>query len=144
MMNSGEDRILRNVGPGGYFGEMALLANTPRNASVRALSNLTVMEIDKPTFIEMIRQNPKIAMSMFSTVVEWLRANDQMALSQLRDKQVLVESAYKELRYEEKRRSEFSTSVGARNPDSTHDSIRFYGVDPRWQHDRPRLADESG
>src|SRR5579862_7375982 len=26
----GSERILREVGPGGYFGEMALIANTPR------------------------------------------------------------------------------------------------------------------
>src|SRR5947209_9377906 len=60
-----EERFLRYSGPGQYFGEMALIADTPRNATVRTTAESTVLEIDKDIFIEMIRQNPIIALTMF-------------------------------------------------------------------------------
>src|SRR5512134_1057384 len=37
-----EERFLRNAGPGQYFGEMALIANTARNANVRTTVETTV------------------------------------------------------------------------------------------------------
>src|SRR5215475_370639 len=48
-----EERVLRYGNPGDYFGEMALIANTPRNATVKTTTDATVLEIDKATFIEM-------------------------------------------------------------------------------------------
>src|SRR5438045_4802428 len=53
-----QERFLRYSGPGQYFGEMALIANTPRNASVRTTEQSSFLEVNKATFIEMIRQNP--------------------------------------------------------------------------------------
>ena len=41
------DRILRNFGPGGYFGELALLTGAPRLSTVVAKENLDVLAIDR-------------------------------------------------------------------------------------------------
>src|SRR5688572_7496941 len=78
-----EERFLRYTEPGQYFGEMGLIANTPRNASVKTVVESTVLEIDKATFIEMLRQNPVIALTMFHTTVGWLRSNDRAAITAL-------------------------------------------------------------
>ncbi len=41
---------LTEMGPGRYFGEVALLLNQPRNATVRALTPVEVYTIDRATF----------------------------------------------------------------------------------------------
>ncbi len=106
-----EERFLRNAGPGQYFGEMALIANSPRNATVRTVVDSTVMEIDKTIFTEMIRQNPVIALSMFNTTVGWLRANDRVAISALTAQKMEIEHAYEELQKVEQRRTGFLTTL---------------------------------
>jgi CRP-like cAMP-binding protein len=46
----------RNVlGPGDYFGEVALTMDMPRTASVRALTPAVVASCDRTTFDEFIR-----------------------------------------------------------------------------------------
>ncbi|HLY24807.1 MAG TPA: cyclic nucleotide-binding domain-containing protein, partial [Aggregatilineales bacterium] len=106
-----EERFLRYSGPGQYFGEMALIANSPRNANVRTTVETTVLEIDKETFVEMIRQNPIIALTMFQTSVGWLRSNDTAAIAALIRQKDEIERAYAALQLQEKRRSEFLTSL---------------------------------
>jgi signal transduction histidine kinase len=106
-----EERFLRYSGPGQYFGEMALIANTPRNANVRTTVETTVLEIDKASFVEMIRQNPIIALTMFRTTVGWLRANDTAAIAALSRQKQEIQRAYDELQIQERRRSEFLTTL---------------------------------
>jgi CRP-like cAMP-binding protein len=45
-------RRLRVMGPGTYFGEIGLLAQMPRTATVRALQNCTLYRIPGPDFID--------------------------------------------------------------------------------------------
>jgi signal transduction histidine kinase len=106
-----EERFLRYAGPGQYFGEMALIADTPRNANVRTLVETTVLEIDKDIFAEMIRRNPIIALTMFRTTVDWLRANDAAAIAELSRQKQEIEHAYHELQLQEQRRSEFLSTL---------------------------------
>lgn len=44
------DVIKAKLGPGEYFGEMALLSEEPRNSSVTTTSDTTVMKLDRKTF----------------------------------------------------------------------------------------------
>jgi eukaryotic-like serine/threonine-protein kinase len=46
------DEILLEMNPGDIFGEMALLLDEPRAATVRALDNVTVLVLDKRTLSE--------------------------------------------------------------------------------------------
>src|SRR5260221_8707574 len=106
-----EERFLRYSEPGQYFGEMALIANSPRNANVRTTVDSSVLEIDKEAFIEMMRQNPIIALTMFRTSVGWLRSNDTAAITALSRQKAELQQAYDTLRIQERQRSEFLTTM---------------------------------
>src|SRR5450432_1705700 len=106
-----EERFLRYSEPGQYFGEMALIANSPRNANVRTTVNSSMLEIDKDAFIEILRQNPVIALTMFQTSVGWLRSNDTAAISALSRQKEELQQAYDTLRTQERQRSEFLTTM---------------------------------
>lgn len=58
---------------GGYFGEMSLLAGSPRTATVRARGDVTVLEIPSDAFGVYIRNNPQ-AIDALATVVATRRA----------------------------------------------------------------------
>ena len=48
----GRDETLGTMGPGEVFGEMAILLDEPRAASVEATDAVTVLVLDKATFTE--------------------------------------------------------------------------------------------
>jgi len=51
----GKESILATLFPGDYFGEMSLLTNEPRNATVRAKGSLMAEVIGKENFLSMLR-----------------------------------------------------------------------------------------
>lgn len=48
--STGEEKVVANLKVGDYFGEIALLTTKPRQATVTAHNNLTVLSIDRATF----------------------------------------------------------------------------------------------
>jgi signal transduction histidine kinase len=77
------ERVLRRVGQGDYVGEMALILNAPRAATVRTLTECTVLEIDKSDFDAILSRSPRLAMSVIRTTLNRMRANDQLAITDL-------------------------------------------------------------
>jgi signal transduction histidine kinase len=77
------ERVLRRVGPGDYVGEMALIQNAPRAASVRTMTECQVLEIAKADFEAILNRSPRLAMSIIRTTLNRMRANDQVAISDL-------------------------------------------------------------
>jgi len=77
------ERVLRRVGPGDYVGEMALIQNAPRAASVRTATACEVLEIAKADFEAILNRSPRLAMSIIRTTLNRMRANDQVAITDL-------------------------------------------------------------
>ncbi|MDB5987152.1 MAG: Acid-resistant locus arl7 [Nevskia sp.] len=65
--------VLRELGPGEYFGEMALLDNQPRMASVDALSDATLGELAHERFIQQLRGSPQVMTTMLRVMSQRLR-----------------------------------------------------------------------
>lgn len=57
-----------DVGAGGFVGEMALLAHTPRNSTVTAKTDIDVLHIDGREFGTLLHRVPTIAVKMLSII----------------------------------------------------------------------------
>ena len=59
---------LAEIGPGEFVGEMALLTHCPRNATVTATTDVTVIHLDGRAFSAMLEKAPQIAVKMLPVV----------------------------------------------------------------------------
>lgn len=80
-----EERVLRYSTAGDFFGEMALIQDQPRSANVRTTRDTTVLEFDRDVFEHLMTSSPNLAWRMVRITFDRLRANDQTALSDLRE-----------------------------------------------------------
>jgi CRP-like cAMP-binding protein len=69
------DRIIDRHGPGGVFGEMALIDHSPRSATVRAATDCRVVPIDENRFMQHVHRTPFFAVQMLRIMNERLRRN---------------------------------------------------------------------
>jgi CRP-like cAMP-binding protein len=60
------------LGPGEFFGEAALLTDSPRNARVRALTDVRCLAIERQAFRRLLEQQPSIAVAMLPIVARRL------------------------------------------------------------------------
>jgi CRP-like cAMP-binding protein len=72
----GAGNALEVVGPGGLFGEMALIDGGPRSASAVALGPTELVVIDKPSFDRLLREVPGFAVAVMRLMVRRLRASN--------------------------------------------------------------------
>lgn len=61
-------KLLENVGPGGIFGEMALVDRTPRLASAVAESNVRLLAINRAAFLSLVKHSRRFAASLLAAV----------------------------------------------------------------------------
>lgn len=61
-------KLIENVGPGGIFGEMALVDRTPRLASAVAESNVRVLAINRAAFLNLVKHSRRFAASLLAAV----------------------------------------------------------------------------
>jgi len=110
-INNNEARLLKTLGPGDFFGEMALIHNAPRAATVAAKSALTTLELDKAAFDRVLHTSSSIAMAMVSEISNRLRSNDQLAVDDLRMRASELAEAYQKLAEQDLARREFLTNI---------------------------------
>jgi signal transduction histidine kinase len=111
VINNTEARLLKTLGPGDFFGEMALIHNAPRAATVTAKTALTTLELDKTGFDRVLHSSSSVAMAMVSEISNRLRSNDQMAVDDLRLRASELAEAYQKLAEQDLARREFLTNI---------------------------------
>jgi anion transporter len=50
------------------FGEMALLTNSPRTATIKAETDCEVLRLDRSSFLDLVREQPSVALSIAATL----------------------------------------------------------------------------
>lgn len=81
--NEEGERILRIGGKGDVIGEMGLIQNAPRSASVHTITSCTTLEMDKKDFETILSKSPRMAIDLIGITLNRLRENDQRAISEL-------------------------------------------------------------
>jgi CRP/FNR family transcriptional regulator, cyclic AMP receptor protein len=72
--------VLATLGANEIVGEMAILGNVPRSATVRAKGRLVTLRISKEPFMRMVREFPSMAVSMMQELAERLAStNNQLS-----------------------------------------------------------------
>ena len=61
------------LGRGDFFGEMAVLAGKPREATVKAVERVEALRIPADGFQAFLNANPQVAVGMLKSLVERLR-----------------------------------------------------------------------
>ncbi len=110
-INNVEQRKLKTLEAGDFFGEMAIIHNAPRAATVTAATPVTVLEIDKENFDRVLQRSSSISLAMVREISHRLRENDEMAIEDLRMRANELAQAYQKLAEQELARREFLTNV---------------------------------
>lgn len=72
------DRTIATLGPGNYFGELALIRETPRTATVVAKEPTTCLALARWDFKGIVVANPSIAISLLETVANRIQDDDEL------------------------------------------------------------------
>jgi CRP/FNR family cyclic AMP-dependent transcriptional regulator len=78
---NGREIVLSTQGPGEYFGEMALLDDATRSASVLTLEESKIRMINKADFEKILRQKPEIALGVIKDLIRRLRQSTESVRS---------------------------------------------------------------
>jgi len=110
-INQTDSRLLKTLHPGDFFGEMGIIHNAPRAATVTAKTDLVVLELDKESFDNVLKHSSSVSMAMVREISNRLRENDEMAIEDLRLRARELAQAYQKLAEQDVARREFLTSV---------------------------------
>lgn len=68
-LSEGATKTLAVLSPGDYFGEMSLLEDMPRIASIKAVDDVTLFEIKKEKFLNLISSDLNTGMKLLSGIM---------------------------------------------------------------------------
>ena len=68
-----QDKIVEKIGPGGVFGEMALVERTPRLATVISETDCGLLAFGRNTLLDLIKASPDFAVSLLGAVSDRAR-----------------------------------------------------------------------
>jgi len=81
LSGDGREKILELLGPGDFFGEMSLLDNAERSASVKSLTETRILALSRKDFLKELRRNPDLAMAVIQELTRRVRQMDEQASS---------------------------------------------------------------
>jgi CRP-like cAMP-binding protein len=67
------DRVIQSHGPGGIFGEMAIIDDQPRSATAVAATDCRLVPIDERRFMFLVQQTPFFAIQVMRVMADRTR-----------------------------------------------------------------------
>lgn len=83
MLGDEKRRVFSQIGPGGIFGEMAVIEHRPRSASAIATTTTTVYFIPRGEMLAFIERSPGLAMSLLQLISNRLRDFNRLFLHEI-------------------------------------------------------------
>ncbi|CAG0934842.1 two-component system, OmpR family, phosphate regulon sensor histidine kinase PhoR [Thermoflexales bacterium] len=111
FLELGTQHLLNELHAGQFFGELALVEDAPRMASVDALEETALLVITKDDFQDLLTRNPETAMPIMRSIASRLRDSDRRSIEELREKNEELAQAYLTLKDLAQRKSDFLTVV---------------------------------
>ena len=106
-IDEAEERRLNTLGAGKFFGEMALIQEGTRNATVRALEPTVVLEIGRDPFLRVLGASPSLAVRILVQLSRRLVEADRRALAELRETNEQLRQALARLERLDRTKSDF-------------------------------------
>lgn len=77
------EQVLGVLGPGQFFGELGLLDDAPRAATVTTLNEARLLEIDEEVFDLIVSRSPTLAFTLMRGITRSLRDTDRITIAEL-------------------------------------------------------------
>ena len=85
QMINNKKEVLAIVGKDSFFGEMALLSNTPRTATATAIERTTLLPFDEEAMMKRIESNPVFALHLITSLCDRLMNTTSALMSLIAD-----------------------------------------------------------
>jgi CRP/FNR family cyclic AMP-dependent transcriptional regulator len=76
--SDGEELILAVLGPGDFFGEMALIDGNPRSANASVVERSRLAVLSRQHFLSFLSSSPNVAVEMLTALTRRLRRTDEL------------------------------------------------------------------
>jgi hypothetical protein len=76
-MIQGADKVIATLSVGQYAGELSLLTGAQRNATIRAVEETEVVEIDQEAFLQLIHEQPRVGLDLMRQLAHRLHATTE-------------------------------------------------------------------
>ena len=74
----GADVTLAEIGPGDFFGEMAMLDGQGRSANATAVENSRLAKLTRNDFLEFMKNDPRVTLELMTALTARLRRTDEL------------------------------------------------------------------
>ena len=85
-----ESRSITMVNPGDYIGEMAIIEDKPRSATVQAVGQCLMLELKSDQFREYLARQPKSLVSMMKTLSRRIRQDTELIADEFEKANILI------------------------------------------------------
>ncbi len=107
QLDDESERHLHYTGPGEFVGEMAILQQGPRTATVRTSKPTTIVEIRREPFMRVLKRSPTLGFRLLLRLTDRLRDSDQQSIAELRRANEELTRALRKLERIDKTKTDF-------------------------------------
>ena len=151
ILKEGEDgqyELLAQKEDGDVFGEMAVIDELPRSATIRAATDLTLLKLNKDSFSNLLKTFSNISIEIARSICSTVRTTNETYIKDLEKRNKQLEMAYEKLKKTQEKliKAEKLSAIGKFTSLIIHDiknpmsNIRAYAeLIKIWEKDNERV-----